>query len=141
MTASVLYSRDILRLAASLILDDHLENPDATAEMRSPTCGSRITAEIMTNAKRQIADLALRANACALGQASAAILRANAKGQDQAAILTVRAGLVKILKGEDAKLALWPGLEQFAVARDFPARHAAILLPYDAVLAALEQAN
>jgi hypothetical protein len=33
----------------------------------------------------------------------------------------------------------WPGFELLAAARDYPARHGAILLPFDAAIAALEK--
>jgi NifU-like protein involved in Fe-S cluster formation len=141
MNASALYNRDILRLAASLVPSDTIVNPDATAEARSITCGSQIAVDILLDEARAIAELAIRANACTLGQASAAILKANAKGQSDSAIMAIRSGLADGLQHGAAMPAIWPQLELFAVARDFPARHSAILLPYDAVLAAWEQTN
>ena len=80
--SSTLYNRDILRLAASLIPNDRLEAADGIAEIRSPLCGSRIQAEIALGPDGTIAALALRASACALGQASSAILRGNAIGHE-----------------------------------------------------------
>lgn len=136
---SALYNRDILRLASSLVAGDRLENPDGTAEARSPICGSRIQTDVCLDADGRISALALRANACALGQASAAILRANATGADLATIGDVRAGLEQALKGNAAIPTLWPDLALLAPAKDYPSRHAAILLPYDAVLAAAAQ--
>lgn len=136
---SALYNRDILRLASSLVAGDRLENPDGTAEARSPICGSRIQTDMCLDADGRISALALRANACALGQASAAILRANATGADLATIGDVRAGVEHALKGNAAMPTVWPDLALLAPAKDYPSRHAAILLPYDAVLAAAAQ--
>jgi NifU-like protein involved in Fe-S cluster formation len=34
----------------------------------------------------------------------------------------------------------WPGIDLIAVARDYPARHGAIMLAWEAALSALEQA-
>ncbi len=134
-----LYSRDILRLAAMLVSGERLETPDATAEMRSPVCGSRIEVDICCDEGDAISAIAFRANACALGQASAAILRRNATGHDRQSLEQVRVGLADCLKGEVDAPAIWSDLATLEVARDYPARHAAILLPYDAVLAALNQ--
>jgi NifU-like protein involved in Fe-S cluster formation len=138
---STLYNREILRLAASLLPDDRLENPDGTAEVRSPLCGSRITANVEIGADGVIAALALRANACALGQASASIVRSNAAGMSAAEITQIRQGVADCLNGTAAMPVIWPSLDMLAVARDYRSRHAAILLPYDALLAAIADAR
>lgn len=134
---SALYNRDILRLASSLVAGDRLEQADGVAEARSPICGSRIQAEVALASDGRIEAIALRANACALGQASAAILRANAAGADLSAITGLRQGLADALSGKADMPDLWPDLSVLVPARDYPSRHAAILLPYDAVLAAV----
>jgi NifU-like protein involved in Fe-S cluster formation len=136
---SALYNRDILRLAASLISGDRLEQPDGVAEVRAPLCGSRIQAEIAVSSDGSIAALALRANACALGQASAAILRANAVGENFQCIADVRQDIADALAGKSDMPECWPDLKLLAAAKDYPSRHAAILLPYDALLSAAEQ--
>ena len=136
-----LYNREILRLAASLVPDDRLENPDGVAEARSPLCGSRIYAEISVAPSGALSALAIRASACALGQTSAAILRANGLGQTAAAITGIRAGIASALAGEGEMPAIWPDLQLLALARDHKARHAAIFLPFDAVLAAFANAD
>lgn len=133
---SALYNRDILRLAASLIAGDRLDRVSGVAEARSPLCGSRIQAEVALTPDGQIEAVALRANACALGQASAAILRANAAGTHLSTLAELRSGIANALGGAAEMPPLWPDLELLIPAREYPSRHAAILLPYDAVLAA-----
>lgn len=137
--SSTLYNRDILRLATSLIPNDRLEAADGIAEIRSPLCGSRIQAEIALAADGTIAALALRASACALGQASSAILRGNAIGHDLATIHEIRAQIAAALTGTADMPVIWGDLMLLAPAKEYPSRHAAILLPYDALLAAAEQ--
>lgn len=137
--ATTLYNRDILRLAASLVPDDRLENADGMAEARSPLCGSRIQAEVSFTGDDKISELALRASACALGQASAAILRANAVGADIATIVQVRSQIADMLNASAGPPQIWNDLELLAPAKDYTSRHAAILLPYDALLAAAEK--
>lgn len=138
---SALYNRDILRLATSLVAGDHLADPDGSAEVRSPLCGSRIQADVVMDAEGKLRDLALRANACALGQASTAILAQNAVGTALTEVAKLRDGVAQALQRTGDMPSCWPELALLAAACDYPSRHAAILLPYDAILAAATQAK
>ena len=138
---SALYNRDILRLATSLVAGHRLADPDGTAEVRSPLCGSRIQADVLTDADGKLQGLALRANACALGQASAAILTQYAVGTAMTEIATLRDGVAQALQRAGDMPGCWPELALLTAATDYPSRHAAILLPYDAILAAAAQAK
>jgi len=138
---SALYNRDILRLATSLVAGDRLADPDGSAEVRSPLCGSRIQADVVMDAEGKLRDLALRANACALGQASTAILAQNAVGTALTEVAKLRDGVAQALQRAGDMPSCWPELALLAAACDYPSRHAAILLPYDAILAAAAQAK
>jgi NifU-like protein involved in Fe-S cluster formation len=131
-----LYSRELLRLASSLPHGDRLDDPRSSATRRSPICGSEISADVRLADGRIIA-LAFRARACAMGQASAALLRNAGIGRSFAEIQAARAALSDALAGNIEFAATWPELSVFEPARAHPGRHAAILLPYDAVLAAV----
>jgi NifU-like protein involved in Fe-S cluster formation len=135
-----LYTLEILRLASSLVAGDTLADPDGVAEKRSPICGSQINAEVKLDRGR-ITQLAIRASACAMGQASAAIVRGQALGTSLTELASLRAGLAAYLSGDGDLPSTWPKLALLAPAKDYPARHAAILLPFDAVLAAAEAAQ
>ncbi len=136
---AALYTTDILRLASSLSADDHLVGPDGTAECRSPICGSRINAEVNIKSG-EISQLSIRASACAMGQASAAIVRKNAIDISRAALCDIREQMSQFLKGDGELPLIWSELSYLAPAKDYPARHAAILLPFDAVLLAASNA-
>ena len=86
----------------------------------------------------KISALAFRASACALGQASAAILRANAVGTGIDTIATIRSQISDMLSENAQPPQIWPDLVLLSPAKDYASRHAAILLPYDALLAAAE---
>ena len=137
--AHKLYSLDVLRLATSLPHNDTLDTPHASATCRAPLCGSEMTVDVALDENTHITGLAIRAKACALGQASAAVLRTKALGQDVAQIRAVSDSLKTALQNGSGDLA-WPELELFRYASDFPARHGAIMLPFDALIAALEKA-
>jgi NifU-like protein involved in Fe-S cluster formation len=138
-TVQTLYSRDVLRLATSLPHDDRINSIDGSATLRAPVCGSEMSVDVMLDAGR-ISKIAFRARACALGQASAAILRTRAVGLDAVDIAAIRNQMEQVLKGVDLG-PFWPELAALAYAREYPARHGAILLPYDTLLAALAEAK
>lgn len=136
-----LYNNDILRLAVSIPHHQRLSDPDATAERRSATCGSRVTVDVQMDADGRIADLGLEVRACALGQASASLMAAHAIGQSATALTEARDKLGAYLAGNADDLDFWPGLNVLAPARDYPARHASIRLSFDAIAQAATDAT
>ncbi|HEX5183503.1 MAG TPA: iron-sulfur cluster assembly scaffold protein [Allosphingosinicella sp.] len=130
--ATILYSRDILRLAASIPHLGRLDRPQARVEKNSPVCGSRVVVELALDEEGRIAALGQEVKACALGQASAALMGAHALGRTGADLAEARGALAAYLAGGRGDPGEWPGLEIFAEARRFPARHAAILLAFEA---------
>tara|TARA_R110000772_G_scaffold44732_16_gene102863 strand:- start:704 stop:1144 length:441 start_codon:yes stop_codon:yes gene_type:complete len=138
--SGALYTRDILRLAVSIPHQSRLDKPDGTAEVRSRTCGSRVTADIILSADRVIAQLGIEVSACALGQASAAILATEAIDKSADEIAEAKDHLAGFLTGARETPGPWDKMDHLSAAKDHPGRHAAILLPYDAILAAFEAA-
>ncbi len=138
MTA--LYNRDILRLASNLAANDRLEAPHGSAEVNSKTCGSRIIADVNLDKTGRVIAAAFRTHACAVGQASAAILHAKAVGETADTIAQTRTEIAAFLIGNADMPSRWPDLATLNVAREYPARHAAVLLPYDALLSAIKNA-
>jgi NifU-like protein involved in Fe-S cluster formation len=138
--AEPLYNRDILRLAADIPHLGALENAQARAERRSPVCGSRVAVEVALDGEGRVAGLGQEVKACALGQASAALMGANAIGRSPAELAEARDSLAAFLAGRSDDPGAWPGLGLFAEARRFPARHASILLAFDAAAAAASEA-
>ncbi|HEX8263478.1 MAG TPA: iron-sulfur cluster assembly scaffold protein [Allosphingosinicella sp.] len=129
---TALYTRDILRLAASIPNLGRLERPHASVERRSPVCGSRVVVDLVVDGEGRVAALRQEVKACALGQASAALLGAHAEGRTREELAQARDALAAYLGGTRDDPGAWPGLAVFADARRFPARHASILLAFDA---------
>ena len=136
-----LYTTEILRLAASLEERRELDREDGRAELRSPTCGSRILVSVQLDDEGRVGALSQKVHACAFGQASAALLERGALGRSSADVEHSVESLTGWLAGEREKPGDWPGLAALAPARSRKSRHAAILLPFRALLAALEQAK
>jgi NifU-like protein involved in Fe-S cluster formation len=136
-----LYSGRILALAADMPHTTRLANPDATARRRSPLCGSTVTVDLKVTDGR-IADYGQEVRACALGQASAAILGARAVGLTEDEIRKGRDQLHAMLKSNGPRPdAPFADLEVLAPARDYHNRHASIMLAFDATLDALAEAR
>lgn len=131
--AAPLYNRDILRLAAGIPHLGPLGDPQGRAERRSAVCGSRVVVEVRLDASGRVAAIGQEVRACALGQASAALMGAHAPGRDAAELERARDELGAFLKGERDEPGDWPGIKVLEAARPYPARHASILLPFEAV--------
>ena len=135
-----LYTRDILRLAASIPHLGRLADAQASAERRAPVCGSRVTVDLALDETGRVAVLGQEVNACALGQASAAVMGRHVIGRTRMEIAAARDALAAFLAGERDDPGDWPGIGALAAARDYPARHGAILLPFEAAAEAAERA-
>ena len=139
--ATTLYSRDILRLAASIPHHRRLGDAQASAEKSSALCGSRVIVDVAVDGEGRIVALGQEVKACALGQASAALMGAHAIGRSGADLAAARDSLAAFLAGATDDPGRWPGLDIFAEARRFPARHASILLAFEAAAEAAERAQ
>lgn len=136
-----LYSARILALAADMPRTDRLRDPDATARKRSPLCGSTVTVDLRLDGDR-IADYGQEVRACALGQASAAIVGAHVIGLTEPEVRHARDQLLAMLKeGGPVPDAPFDGMEVLLPARDYKNRHASIMLALDATLEALATAR
>lgn len=135
-----LYSGRILALAADIPHLGRLPTPTGTARKRSPLCGSTLTADVVMQDGR-VVDFAQDVKACALGQASAAILGRVILGRSVAELETAREALRAMLKDNGpVPAAPFDGYEVLTPARDYKNRHASILLALDAACEAAAQA-
>lgn len=139
--AATLYNRDVLRLAAAIPHLGRLEQAQASAEKRSPVCGSRVTVDVVMDGEGRLAALGQEVRACALGQASASLMGAHAIGRSEAELAAARDALAAYLAGERDDPGEWPGLDLFNDARPFTARHSSILLAFEAVAEAASEAR
>lgn len=137
---SDLYNTDILSLSSSL-KNESLAAPDGTARKVSTLCGSWLEIDLRI-AEGVVSECALRVQACALGQGSAAILQGSIIGASLPELIAARDALRAMLKdggeaptGRFAKLALLAGVAKY------PARHTSTMLAFDAAVAAFEDAQ
>lgn len=135
------YTTDILRLAATLGEPRDLPETHGRAQLRSPTCGSRITIHVELDEHRRVKSLSQSVVACAFGQAAAALLERDAVGKCHEDAADALLELSAWLSGRRDDPGGWPGLVLLEPARSRAGRHGAILLPFRTLLAALEDAR
>jgi NifU-like protein involved in Fe-S cluster formation len=136
-----LYTRDIMRLAASIPHLGRFEELEGSTERRSPTCGSRMRVSVKLDEDGRVTGLRQAVAACAFGQASAALMGAGVIGRNATEMRAALAGVEAWLGGNDVAITSWPGLDVLAPARSRKGRHGAILLPFRTLLAAIEEAR
>lgn len=138
-----LYSRRILGLAADIPRLGRLSAPDASARAVSRLCGSEVTVFLKVK-DGIVTDFAHEVKACALGQASSAVMGAHIVGSSGAELREVREQMRRMLKeggpppGEGLPAGKWDDLRFLEPVRDYRARHASTLLTFDAVVKALD---
>ena len=134
--ARTLYTPAILA-AATMLADYPWDEALALrGEARSRRCGSTLALGLGVDGAGRITSIGLRAHACAIGQASAHVFASAAAGRTRADIVKARAELAGWLAGETGEPE-WPGVLLIEPALAYPARHDAIVLAWDAALAAL----
>lgn len=135
-----LYSAKLLKLAANLPRVGRLADPDASSEKVSKLCGSRVTVDVKVDGDR-VADFAQDVKACALGQASAAVLGAHVIGASLSELETTRDAFRAMLKsGGPAPEGRFADLALLAPVKDYPARHTSTLLAFEAAAEAVRNA-
>jgi len=131
-----LYTSEVLALATSLAAWPYDPAMPYRGEARSPACGSTLKLSCNLDANGRISALGLGAQACAIGQASAAIFAGSALGRTRTQLAQDEAAIAAWLRHE-APMPDLPGFSAIAPALDYPARHGAILLAWRAVHSAL----
>lgn len=135
-----LYSARLLKLAANMPRLGRLPAPDASSEKISKLCGSRVVVDVSVEGDR-VVDFAQDVKACALGQASAAVLGANVVGASLSEIEMARDQFRAMLKaGAEAPEGRFSDLSMLAPVKDYPARHTSTLLAFEAAAEAVRRA-
>lgn len=135
-----LYSARLLQLAADLPRLGRLPAPDARAERTAKLCGSRVSVEVTVD-EGVVTGFAQEVQACALGQASAAVLGEAVVGARVEEVEEARDKLRAMLKeGATPPDGRFATLAALAPVRDYPARHASTMLAFEAAAAAAREA-
>lgn len=134
-----LYTRDILRLAASIPGQRSFDEMRGAVVLRSRTCGSRVAMRVALDEAGRVMAIEQAVEACAFGQAAAALVGMHALDRNRDDAAAALAGVERWLNAAEAEP--WPGLSTLDPARDRLGRHGAILLPFRALVAAIEESH
>ena len=137
MSLDELYQKKIMDLVREGREIGRLENPDATARADNPLCGDRVTMDFNLDAEQRVTETGQRVRGCALCEAAAALIAAEATGLNAAEIAAIAETVQVYLKGGDEAALPWTRLSAFAPVRALKARHECVLLPFKAVAKAL----
>jgi len=145
MSALDLYQGRILELASDLpeggLLDPGSHDRFGRAHRVSRLCGSEVTVDISLDPEGRVAALGLEVQACLLGQASAAVLAADAVGaslQDLRDALNTLRTMLKADGQPPSQGGRFWELRHLAGVKDYPQRHGSVMLAFQAAVAAAE---
>lgn len=137
-----LYSAKILKLAANMPGAGRLDAPEGSATRVAKLCGSRVTVDVALDDQGRVAAFAQDVKACALGQASAAVLGAHVLGADLAEIEMAASGLRAMLTaGGEPPVGRFSDLVMLEPVKAYPARHASTMLAFEAAAEAVRAAQ
>jgi NifU-like protein involved in Fe-S cluster formation len=137
-----LYSAKILKLAANMPGAGRLAAPQGSATRVAKLCGSRVTVDVALDRDGRVNAFAQDVKACALGQASAAVLGAHVLGADAAEIEMAANALRAMLQdGGEPPVGRFSDLAMLEPVKAYPARHASTLLAFEAAVEAVRQAQ
>lgn len=133
------YNTKILGFAGNIGRAGRLSDPDASSRQHSKLCGSTVIVDLKMDGGT-VSDFAHDVKACALGQASSAIMAEHVVGATAAELRAVREAMLKMLKENGPPPSgRFDDLKYLEPVRDYRARHASTMLTFDAVVDAIDQ--
>ena len=130
-----------------------LEAPDATAIVDNPLCGDRVTVDVRRAgraagaagteaaeaATAEIAEIGQVVRGCVLCEAAAAVIVEAGTGADEAELRAASEQVRRMIEdGGSPPEGGWKKAEMFLPVRAHPSRHDCVLLPFQALLRALD---
>ena len=138
---SDIYNQRILELAGNIPRLGRLPAPDASATAHSKLCGSTVTVDVVLT-DGVVSNFAHDVKACALGQASSAIMARQIIGTGLDELRDLRDTVHRMLKENGAPpVGKWAEIGVLEPVRDYKARHASTMLTFDAVVDAVTKAE
>jgi nitrogen fixation NifU-like protein len=132
-----LYNDAIIALAKANHGAGRLPQPEVSVTCDNPLCGDRVTIDLRA-AAGAVRELAQRTRGCLLTQAAASAIGQHASGVTAEQAREVTGQLHRLLAGEPTQTA-WPELAMFAPVSAVKSRHDCVLLPFQALIEALDR--
>jgi NifU-like protein involved in Fe-S cluster formation len=133
------YNAKILEFAGNISRIGELENAGATVTVHSKLCGSKITVWLSL-ADGKVSDFSHDVKACALGQATSAIMAEHVIGSTTIELRQLRNDMSDMLRDSGTPpVGRFEDLKYLEPVKDYRARHASTMLTFDAVVKAIDQ--
>ena len=133
------YNAKLLGFAGNIGRVGRLAAPHASAKAHSKLCGSTVLVDLCME-DGVVTDFAHDVKACALGQASSAIMAEHVVGSKADELRALRLVMLAMLKENGAPPeGRFADLRYLEPVRDYRARHASTMLTFDAVVDAIDQ--
>ena len=125
-----------------------LEAPDASATVDNPLCGDRVTIDVRRAGRgaggagaavEEVAEIGQVVRGCVLCEAAAAVIVEAGTGADEAELRAASERVRRMLEdGGSPPEGGWKMAGMFLPVRAHPSRHDCVLLPFQALLRALD---
>lgn len=135
---SALYHRAIVEAAHSGRGTGRLVEPDGSARVDNPLCGDRVTMDVRLRDHR-VAAVGHEVRGCLLCEAAASVIARCAPGVEGYILRAVTGEVQRMLQGNGTPR--WGDLSMFAPVREYRSRHECVMLPFRALLEALDDAG
>ena len=134
-----IYNTKILEFAGNITRSGAMPDADATSEKHSKLCGSKVRVYLKLDGD-VVTDFSHEVRACALGQASSAIMALHVVGATSDELRQARLDMLAMLKdGGEGPAGRFEEMRYLKPVKDYKARHASTMLTFDAVVDALDQ--
>ena len=117
-----------------------LDSPHVTVMVDNPMCGDRVTLDLTISDDR-VAALAHRVRGCMLCEASASAIGLRASGSAPSDLRTLARAMEMMIRRNGPAPTVWPELEAFSPVQAMKSRHTCVLLPFMALVEALDKAG
>lgn len=135
-----IYSNRILEVVASMPPGGLLPDADGNATRHSKLCGSKVRVSIRLEG-HHVADYGQEVEACLLGQTAAAVMAKNAVGLTRPQVVEVRDQMLNMLKNDGPPPSgKWADLEVLYPVKDYKPRHTSMMLVFEALIDAIDDA-
>lgn len=132
-----LYQKAIMAAAKEAHGAGRLSDADASATVDNPLCGDRITLDVKMD-DGQVAQIGHRVRGCLLCEAAASVLGAKAAGLPRHRLHEIAEAFESMIRQDGPTPQDWPELDVFTPVKAVKSRHECVLLPFNALLAAVD---
>lgn len=134
-----IYNNKILEFAGNITRSGAMADADASSEKHSKLCGSKVRVYLKMDGGL-VSEFSHEVRACALGQASSAIMALHVVGATSAELRQARLDMLAMLRdGGEGPVDRFEDMRYLKPVKDYKARHASTMLTFDAVVDALDQ--